>query len=507
MAPPAEPARAPGLSKSRAMAGLQCHKLLWWMAHEPAAPELEIDESRQAVFDQGHRVGALARTYVPGGVLIDLPYNAYEQRLEATRGALAQGAPAVYEAAFRADGVFVSVDILERLGLERLGPEKGRGFCLTEVKSTTSVKEQHLPDVAVQTHVLRRSGLDVGRMEVMHLNRGCAYPDLSNLFVRADVTETVETRLGAVPGEIAAMTAMLAGALPSVATGPHCSTPYECPFTERCWPVLPAHHVSTLYAMRRRALELDELGYRTIFDLPEDFPLGAAADRQRRAVQAGHLIVEPTLAAALARFAPPVAFLDFETVGLAIPVWDGCHPYDAVPVQFSAYVPDEGGALRPHAWLADGPGDPRPALAERLLAVCEGGAGAIVAYNARFEGDRIRELAAALPHLAARLEALAGRLVDLLPVVRNHVYHPDFGGSFSLKRVLPALVHELDYRGLAIAEGETASLELGRLLFHGDAMEPAERGRLRADLLAYCHQDTWGLVRLLERLRGLAGGA
>lgn len=483
------------------MAGLQCHKLLWWMAHEPAAPELEVDDARQAVYDQGHRVGALARTYVPGGVLVDLPHNAYEQRLEATRQALAEGAPAVYEAAFRADGVFVSVDILERLGLER----RGRGFCLTEVKSTTSVKEQHLADVAVQTHVLRRSGLDVGRMEVMHLNRACAYPDLSNLFTRADVTAPVETRLATVPGEIAAMAAMLVGPRPSVTTGAHCSAPYECPFTERCWPVLPPHHVSTLYAMRRRALELDELGYRTILDLPEDFPLGPAADRQRRAVQAGRMIVEPTLAAALARFAPPVAFLDFETVGLAIPVWDGCHPYDAVPVQFSAHVPDGRGALHPHAWLAEGPGDPRPALAERLLAACEG-ARAIVAYNARFEGDRIRELAAALPRLAARLEALAARLLDLLPVVRNHVYHPDFGGSFSLKRVLPALVPELDYRGLAIAEGETASLELGRLLFHGDEMEPEERARLRADLLAYCHQDTWGLVRLLERLRGLAGG-
>jgi predicted RecB family nuclease len=484
------------------MAGLQCHKLLWWMAHEPAAPELEVDDARQAVYDQGHRVGALARTYVPGGVLVDLPHNAYEQRLEATRQALAAGAPAVYEAAFRADGVFVSVDILERPGLER----RAHGFCLTEVKSTTSVKEQHLADVAIQTHVVRRSGLDVGRMEVMHLNRACAYPDLSDLFTRADVTEPVEARRAAVPGEIAAMTAMLAGPLPSVATGPHCSAPYECPFTERCWPVLPPHHVSTLHAMRRRAFELDELGYRTIFDLPEDFPLGAAAERQRRAVQTGQMIVEPTLAAALARFAPPVAFLDFETVGLAIPVWVGCHPYDTVPVQFSAYVPDADGALRPHAWLAEGPGDPRPALAERLLAACEG-ARAIVAYNARFEGDRIRELAAALPHLATRLEGLAARLVDLLPVVRNHVYHPDFGGSFSLKRVLPVLVPELSYRGLAIADGETASLELGRLLFHGDEMEPEERARLRADLLAYCHQDTWGLVRLLERLRGLAGGA
>ncbi|MGH7299947.1 MAG: DUF2779 domain-containing protein, partial [Candidatus Rokuibacteriota bacterium] len=436
------------------MAGLQCHKLLWWMAREPAAPELETDEQLQAVFDQGHRVGALARTYVPGGTLIDLPYHAYEERLETTRRALARSAPVVYEAAFRADGVFVSVDILER---------RGRGFCLTEVKSTTSVKEQHLPDVAVQTHVARRSGLAIDRMEVMHLNRACAYPDLSDLFTRADVTEPTEARLAAIPGEIAAMAAMLAGPLPSVATGPHCAKPYECPFTARCWPVLPAHHVSTLYAMRRRALELDEQGYRTIFDLPEDMPLGAAADRQRRAVRAGRMIVEPTLARALAGFAPPVAFLDFETVGLAIPVWDGCHPYDAVPVQFSAYVPDAAGALRPHAWLAEGPGDPRPALAERLVAACEG-ARTLVAYNARFERDRIRELAVAVPPLAGRLEALATRVADLLPVVRNHVYHPDFGGSFSLKRVLPALVSDQGYAGLAIAEGETASLELGRLL-------------------------------------------
>jgi hypothetical protein len=479
------------------MAGLQCHKLLWWTAHEPAAAELDVDDARQAVYDQGHRVGALARTYVPGGVLVDLPHNAYEQRLKETRRALVQGAPAVYEAAFRADGVFVSVDILERV--------EG-GFRLVEVKSTTSVKAQHLPDVAVQTHVLRRSGVDVVRVEVMHLNRACAYPDLSNLFTRADVTELVEARLAAVPGEVAAMTAMLAGPLPQVATGPHCSSPYECPFTERCWPVLPPHHVSTLYAMRRRAFELDELGYRTIFDLPDDFALGAAADRQRRAVQAGRMIVEPTLPAALAPFTPPVAFLDFETVGLAIPVWNGCHPYDQVPVQFSAQVPDGRGALRAHDWLAEGPGDPRPALAARLLAACEG-AHAIVAYNARFERDRIRELAAALPGLAGPLEALGARLVDLLPVVRNHVYHPDFGGGFSLKRVLPALIPEMSYRGLAIAEGETASLELARLLFHGDEMEPEERTRLRADLLAYCRQDTWGLVRLLERLRGLAEGA
>jgi predicted RecB family nuclease len=96
--------------------------------------------------------------------------------------------------------------------------------------------------------------------------------------------------------------------------------------------------------------------------------------------------------------------------------------------------------------------------------------------------------------------------VDLLPVVRNHVYHPDFGGSFSLKSVLPAMVPELRYDTLAIGDGATASLELERLLFQEAELMPEARAQLRSDLLRYCHQDTWGLVKLLEHLRQLVRG-
>jgi hypothetical protein len=129
-------------------------------------------------------------------------------------------------------------------------------------------------------------------------------------------------------------------------------------------------------------------------DLPEDTALAATADRQRRAVQAGGIVVEPTLARALSACVPPMAYLDFETVGLAIPVWNGCHPYDAVPVQWSCHVEDAAGRMTQHAWLADGPGDPRPELAERLLAGCEP-ARTIAAYNARFERESITRTAAA----------------------------------------------------------------------------------------------------------------
>ena len=137
-----------------------------------------------------------------------------------------------------------------------------------------------------------------------------------------------------VPRWIAEQVAVLQGPMPDVPIEPHCTTPYECPFVARFWPTLPPRQVSTLYAMRRRALELDEQGYRTIHDLPEDVPLGKIAERHRRAVQEGRIVVEPTLAGALDVFVPPIAIIDFETVGLAIPVWSGCHPYNSVPVQF-----------------------------------------------------------------------------------------------------------------------------------------------------------------------------
>ena len=71
----------PRLSKSRFVAGVQCHKLLWWKVHEPHAVELQPDKVLQDRFDQGQAVGELATTLFPGGVLIDLPRNAVEERI------------------------------------------------------------------------------------------------------------------------------------------------------------------------------------------------------------------------------------------------------------------------------------------------------------------------------------------------------------------------------------------------------------------------------------------
>jgi hypothetical protein len=219
-------------------------------------------------------------------------------------------------------------------------------------------------------------------------------------------------------------------------------------------------------------------------------------------VKSGKLVVEDGLVDALATLVPPIAYLDFETIAPAIPVWRGCGPYMAVPVQMSCHVVGARGAMKHFEHLADGPGDPRPAMAEAVVGACEG-AQTVVAYNAPFERRCLEHLAQHVPSQRAALKAIVKRLVDLLPIVRNHVYHPGFGGGFGMKAVAPALVDGLDYSELEIGEGGTASTVLEGMLLGGDAIPAADRQKVRAQLIEYCKLDTLAMVRIVERLRGM----
>ena len=483
------------LSKSRFVAGCQCYDFLWWKVHEPDAPEFVPDVALEDRFEQGTEVGERARTWFPGGVLIDLPHTAVDERVQQTREALEAKAPAIYEATFVEDDVYVAVDVLERVD---------GGHNLIEVKSTTDVKEEHYPDAAVQTHVLRKAGIDVRRVDLMHLNKECRYPDLSNLFIRENVTPQVEEMLPGIPGQIAAQLEMLDGPFPGKGFGEHCLTASYCPFQERCFPDMSGDHVMTLHGVGpKKAWDLMQAGYHHISDLPPDHKLSKVNRRQLAALAKGGTVVEDSLGRALEPLVPPLAFLDFETVGRAIPVWDGCKPYEQVPAQFSCHVDPGDGQFAHHEWLADGRGDPREGLARALVEVCKG-ARLIVTYNVGFERGRIRHLAEALPDLAPELEAIDRRLFDLLPVVRNHVYHPAFEGSFSIKDVLPVLAPDLDYGSLDVSEGQVASVLIGRLMLEPERFDAEERTTLRRQLLEYCELDTWAMVKLLQELTRLA---
>ena len=238
-----------------------------------------------------------------------------------------------------------------------------------------------------------------------------------------------------------------------------------------------------------------------IADLDDTDAPNEPAKRQVRAVKSMTRVVEPGLRTALGQLKSPIVYFDFETVQLAVPRWPGCKPQDMVAVQFSAHR--EGFAdneTRFH--LASRGDDPRPALIDAMVDACAG-ASSIVVYYEQFEKKRIEELAEWFPAREKELMAIHARIVDLLPIVRDHVYDPEFHGSFSLKKVLPALVPNLTYKDLKYQEGGTASAEIYRLLF-GPSLVPDEEADLRLHLLAYCERDTLAMVELVKVLRGFA---
>ncbi|HET7296920.1 MAG TPA: DUF2779 domain-containing protein, partial [Gemmatimonadales bacterium] len=447
------------------------------------------------LFDQGRRVGEAAGKRYPGGVLIDLPHHAGDARVAATRQALDAGAPAVFEATFIADGTFVAIDVLEK---------QDDGYRVTEVKSSNSQKPEHVPDVAIQARVAAACGVRVTAAHVLHLNKEFRNPDTGDLFASSDVTGPVAAFLPGVQDEIERQREVLAGPLPDVAIGLHCFEPRECPFMARCWPDTPDHIRHLADVGPKRTTAYLARGITSVTDLPKKEKLNFTQRRQLKAMAERRLIVEPTLERELEPFndARRLGFLDFETIARAIPVWRGMAPWQQAAAQFSYHERQPDGSYTHAAFLAEGPNDARPPLAAAMVRATAR-ADRVVTYTG-FEKTRIRELRQAVPDLASELAALEAKLIDLHPVVRNCVYHPDFRGSFSLKYILTPLVPELTYDDLVIVDGRVASVEIARLLFVADKIPRHERDRVRKDLLNYCERDTWAMVKLVERLRELA---
>jgi hypothetical protein len=171
-----------------------------------------------------------------------------------------------------------------------------------------------------------------------------------------------------------------------------------------------------------------------------------------------------------------------------------------VPFQWSLHRVDAAGRVTHAEFLADARSDPRSAFVDALLAALRESNGPVVVWSS-FESDRMAELADALPARAAEIAAVQGRLVDLLPLVRAHVYHLAFMGSFSIKRVAPVLAPGVGYHDLeGVADGAAAATALARLA-RGLVESADEQAALRRALLAYCKRDTLALLEVHAELR------
>jgi predicted RecB family nuclease len=487
------------LSKSKFIAGLQCMKRLYLQVYQPEL-RAEMDETTEAILMQGQEVGLLAQKAFPSGRLVDAGHLEAERALAMTQKLMAdRSIPAIFEAAFFHEGVLVRIDVLQRMPRNR--------WRLIEVKSATGVKDYHLYDLAIQRQVLEGCGVKVSLACLMHLNRDYVFDgqeyDLDKLFIQKDLTHEIDRFSEDLPGLLAMQWEALGkDNPPEIEPGAQCTDPFTCEFFDYCNQPLPLGHVACLPVLGRKKLgALLGMGIYDISRIPPDFPL---SERQRQAcecVLSGTTWISNQLQKELDGLIYPLYFMDFETCYPALPRHAGMRPYDHIPFQWSVHILKRpGGRLENQQFLAEDEHDPRPAFIKSLSMVLKD-KGHIVVYNKSFESGRLNDLARWLPEYQARIESIQGRLWDLLPVIRRNVYHPMFQGSFSIKSVLPALIPEMTYEGMAISDGGQAGLAWQKMV--RENLSKCEKKKLRDQLIAYCRQDTLAMVRLLRLVQSI----
>ena len=480
------------LSKSKYLAGLQCPKLLWYEYNRKK--ELPaIDAATQAIFDEGHRVGAYAQKLFPDGIRIERDFDPRRQSQKSLE-ALKLRKP-LFEAGFVFGQAYALADILV--------PAENDSWDLIEVKSSTQVKPEHYADAAFQKYTYEGAGLRVHKCFIMHIDntyikKGPIEPE--KLFASVNITEEAAYKQNEVAKEIATMlTVIEAKDVPDIKVGTHCRSPHDCQLEDICWSFLPdKDSVFILYRAGKLRYELLERGIINLSDIPRE-ELNEKQARQVRSHGSGDAYIDQAaIGEFIGKISFPVYFLDFETIGPAIPVYDDSHPYQEVPFQYSLDVIKEKGAPLVHyEYLAPGDVDPRPEVL-RLLKEQLGGSGSIIAYSANFEQKVIKGSAEVYRDYAAWADRVNERFVDLLEPFKNFAYyHPGQEGSASLKRVLPALTGS-SYSGLEINNGQTAAAEYYRVTFNEVAEQ--DRQAVRANLLKYCGLDTHGMIDVLKQL-------
>jgi len=489
-------------SKSKLLALRQCPKRLWLEVHRP---DLREDSAAtEASFQVGHQVGDIAqRIYDPEdrGALIDVKREGFSRAFERSAELLNTTQP-IFEAGFSAGGALAFADVML--------PEQKDGkqvWHMVEVKSSTSVKDYHRDDVAVQAYVAQSAGVQLASIALAHIDSSWVYPgdeDYKGLLKENDLTAEAFARTEEVKGWIAQAQSIVAEpSEPVVATGGHCDTPFECGFYGYCSrdepkPEYPVYWLPRFPAAKAR--ELAEQGVDDIRAVPDDM-LNERQQRVKDHTLANTVFFDAAGAAAdLAAHELPAYFLDFETIQFAVPIWKGTRPYQQITFQFSLHTLDASGQLEQTAFLDLSGNNPSEPFAHALIAAC-GAQGPVFVYNAGFEKARISELAERYPHLSEPLLAINPRVVDLLPIARERYYHPSQQGSWSIKKVLPAVVPELRYDALdGVQDGGMA---MGAFL---EGIRPdtsaARKAQIEQQLLAYCKLDTYAMVRLWQVFAG-----
>ena len=490
---------------------VRCNKYAWLEANMPEK-KAPVDEFAQSLFDNGNKVGELAKQYFHADVDVtvtneDGTPNLHEM-LRATQKHMSLGTRVIAEASFRYNGCFCSADILVR--------NSDGSYDLHEVKSSKQekptkknplgVKDKYILDAAYQRYVLENCGININTVYVVMLARDYVRGnslDLDQYFVKIDVTAETAARQAEVAAKLAELLPILDD--PAEPTSVICKSCNKCEYFAYCGKNIPSPSPFDVYDLDfpvkcryysdgvaiedipKLNLKLKEAAKRQIeyYDRPDDTYVDKAA-----------------VQSFLDSIKFPLYSLDFETYQAVVPEHDGMKNSEQVPFQYSLHIIDSPGSdmgdVRENHFLDLSGADTRRPIAESLVKNIPYGA-CVVAYHESTERNIIKSLASLCPDLADHL--LSFTYKDPLTVFESGSYYVSaMGKSFSLKSVAPALYpndRDMDYHNL---EGDVRNgVQAMNVYFSASKLSCEEREKVEGDLEKYCALDTLSVVKILKK--------
>ena len=466
------------LSKSKLKQNDQCEKILWLEVNKRDEGVWEAGE--QSRFIQGRMVEQVARDHFPGGSLMDKIKN--DEKITQTKKLL-KTSDVIFEASFAAYKTIVQFDILIK--------NADGTYTAVEVKSGSSLKDDYLDDVTIQYWVSHKTGqIEISRYEVWFINSKSESAE--TLFTKHDATEHVlksQSRFNELLS--GAQATLLLKEEPANPVGQHCSKPYTCKFWDYCSKKVNQGPDSVLnlpaFPAKWKALEkgIDSINHA---EFDKNYRYSEVNPLVAQSIKDNKLVMDQTkINETLSTWKFPLNLFDFETIMGAMPLLDGQKPFQQMVFQFSNHILQADMTVTHEEYLHRDRSNPDQSAIKAILSTLDNG-GSIVVYNKSFEMTRVRELAKRHPEHAEALTALLERFVDLLDVIRDNVYHPEFLGSYSLKVVSPTLLgKEFGYTDSLIANGGEIAQYYTEMLTTTDAERKAV---IDSALRLYCKYDS-----------------
>lgn len=490
-------------SKTDYMRWRECPKDAWLAMHNPDFYySFEPTEFELALRETGSKVEEIARGLFPNGQEV---IGRDEQAQEYTQALISEKQPVIFQPVFVKEGFLAAADILE------LNATTG-GYIIHEVKSASRVKPEYLYDVTFQTTLLRRCGLKIDKVNIIHLNKDYIRQgdlNLGELFVKNDLTTQVDEVSADVARDMqTAKDYLLSETEPKGPCGciykgrsNHCTTfKYSNPQV----PEYGVHDIARIGSSPKKLKEMIDAGIFELDKIPTHIELSEIQQNQIRAYNSGNLVIQKTaIATELQGLRFPLYFIDYETHLSAIPLFDGWSPNKQVQFQYALHIvetPDAEPIRKDflHAKMEDPDNDFVASLKEHV-----GPSGSIIVWSRAFECILVNEaIATRRPEYAEFLREFNSRVYDLKDIFSKQYYVcKELWGKTSVKKVLPVFAPQLSYKELDIREGATASAAWPKIVW--GEVNDVERERICDALLKYCGLDSYAMYAIWQALDNL----